>query len=377
MASPTFDAGFSTRQMTQIFSAESTVAGLLQFESALALALSDLGIAPVDEARQVAHACDAGIDDVESILSSWWVTGTPIVALREAIIPRIESESARPWFHFGATTQDAVDTGASIQATTALDAIDKDLVAMAERLAQITRAHRDQPQMGRTFLTDARAVTFGFRTATWLSAILDHIDEVRMERGSLPVQLGGPTGTRSGYGESGDQLVATLAERLDLATSEVSWQSQRGRVLRRAQVLERTSRSMAKIATDVSHLSALSEITVRSGGSSSMPDKENPIDSVRAIAAASACSGAAAMLTAAPPMELDRGVGGWHIEWLAVPLAFHTAAASVEAMRECIDSLSVDAAVMGADVDDGQTREVTTGVGPQIDRVLQRWESRR
>jgi 3-carboxy-cis,cis-muconate cycloisomerase len=130
---------------------------------------------------------------------------------------------------------------------------------------------------------------------------------------------------------------------------------------------------MAKVATDVALLASteVGEISVRSGGSSSMPDKDNPIDSVRAIAAAAACSGAVAMLSSAPPLELERGVGGWHLEWMALPIVFQTAGATAEAMRTCLQSLQVDGEAMASRVESTERAGVIAGAGPQIDRLLE------
>lgn len=360
MSRPTFDPGFSTDEMTAIYSPDATVSAMLRFEAALALALADVGIAPMEEAERVADLCRKGVDDPEAILASTWETGTPIIALREMI-------DAGEWFHHGATSQDAIDTGQMIQADEAMEAVDTSLSSVAGRLRSLTEQHRSQPQIGRTFLQDARPTTFGFRTAMWLDAVMDGLADLRALRSTLTVQLGGPVGTRDAYGTSGDQVVEAVAARLGLAVPTITWHASRGRVFSLAQALHRVAATMAKIGSDVAHLasSSVREIEVRAGGSSSMPEKRNPIDSTRAVAAASACAGAVAMLTSSPPHELDRGVGGWQVEWIALPLAFQTSAAAIEAIGRALDSLVVDTERMSSDVEVVHT-------GDQIDRVLAR-----
>lgn len=359
---PSFDPGFSTETLTTLYSPGSWVDAMLRFEEALALALADTGLAPRDEAEAIATACRIGVEDPHRILESTWETGTPVIALREAV-------GAGEWFHYGATTQDVIDTAQMIQADEALEILDGHLSAIAGRLRDLTLQHRQQPQMGRTFLQDARPTTFGFRTATWLDAVLEHIVELRHLRGRLAVQLGGPVGTRDAYGDQDRAVIDAVADRLQLGTSALTWQTNRTGVLALAQAVDRMARTMAKIGTDIALLasSSIAEVTVRSGGSSSMPEKKNPIDSVRTVAAAAACAGATAMLTAAPPHELERAVGGWHVEWLALPLVFQTAGASVEAMEVCLDSLEVDPEVMGSSHADSNV----SGAGSsQIDTVL-------
>jgi 3-carboxy-cis,cis-muconate cycloisomerase len=366
---PTFDSGFSTGALTQVFSVESTVERILDFEAALALGLADAGIAPRDEAEELAAACDDAVDDPGSILATTWTSGTPILALGELVRTRVSPDAGK-WFHHGATTQDAVDTGLALQCSQALASIDADLVAIGRRLRELTVTHRDQPQVGRTFLQHGKPTTFGLRTAGWLSATLDHIDDLVSRRRRLSVSLGGSNGTLSDYGDKAGEVIASVASRLGLTVSDVTWHADRDRVLSLAQSLQRMSRTMAKIATDVAFLASteVAEVTVRSGGSASMPGKQNPIDSIRAIAAASACSGAVAMMTSAPPNEMDRGVGGWHVEWLALPLAFQTAGAAAESMSACLSSLAVDADAMGARA--GQVDEAW--VDAQIDSTLER-----
>jgi 3-carboxy-cis,cis-muconate cycloisomerase len=287
---PTFDPGFSTDELTRIFSAGRTVEAMLEFEAALALALADTGIAPSKEAEDVASACRSGVEDPDAILASTWSAGTPLIALREVTVSRIENENARRWFHFGATSQDTIDTAHMLQAAEALDSLITGLTSIASRLRDLTLQHKDEAHGGRTFLQDARPTTFGFRTATWLDAVLTHIEDLRTQRASVVVQLGGPVGTMENYGEDGPAVMASLATHLGLGAPDISWHGNRTRIRSLVQSLAQGADTMAKIGTDVALLtsSGISEIRVRSGGSSSMPGKENPVDSMRAIAAAGA-----------------------------------------------------------------------------------------
>ncbi len=354
--------------MDAVFSAEATVDALLEFEKCLAQALVEVGVAPEAEVGPLVDACGKGVSDAAAILATTWDAGTPILALRNEITARLDDEPAS-WFHFGATTQDAVDTASMLQARSALSVMESGLTSAARRLTELTSEFRDTPHMGRTFLQDARPTTFGLRTAGWLDAILGHIESGRSLSSLVPVQLGGSNGTRSELGSTAPEVVAALAARLGLADSPTVWHGDRSIVWSLAQYLELTTRTMAKLGTDIAYLASTSvgELRVRAGGSSSMPGKENPLDSIRAVAAASACSGAVAMLSMAPPLELDRGVGGWHVEWIALPLAFATAAASLDAIVTCLESVEVDVEAMGARVSGELAPE---GAQAQIDHVL-------
>jgi 3-carboxy-cis,cis-muconate cycloisomerase len=369
---PSFDPGFSTEELAAVFSGEATVAAMLEFEAALALALADAGIAPAHQADQVVAACVRGVPDPGAVLASTWETGTPLIALSESIAEDIESEDAHKWFHFGATSQDAIDTGRMIQAARALDILEISLSTLAGRLRQLTVEYRDQPQMGRTFLQEARPTTFGFRTATWLDSVLGHIEDLREQRSRVTVQLGGPVGTLSAYGDKAELIVSSIAEKLGLTEPGISWHANRTGVIRLAHSLQRAALTMGKVGSDIALLAStdVAEVRVRSGVSSSMPEKHNPLDAIRAVAAAAACTGAVVMLGAGSGHELDRGIGGWHVEWLALPLAFQTAGAAVEAIATCIDSLEVDRERMSANAR-SEAPEVPSA---QVDRVLAKYD---
>jgi len=343
------DPGFTTEEMSAVFSASRRVKAMAAFEAALALALADTGIAPREEADAVAAACRLPSTDPDGILAATWSEGTPLNRLLPEIGGRLNQDEAR-WLHHGATTQDAVDTATMILAGEALGILDDMLSMLARRLAELVVEHRAHPQIGRTFLQHARPTTFGFRAATWLDSSLRHIGELRAGRAGLAVQLGGPVGNLAPYGEQGVDVMAALAERLGLQTPAVPWHTDRSRVWSLVASLEACARTMSRIGSDVALLASsdIAEIRVRPGGSSSMSEKRNPIDAMRAVAAASACSGAAGMIVAGSSHELDRGIGGWHVEWVAVPMVFETAAASVEAMTTCLESLEVDAVRMTA-----------------------------
>jgi 3-carboxy-cis,cis-muconate cycloisomerase len=365
---PTFDPGFSTEELTAVFSAASTVEAMLEFEAALALALADVGIAPIDEAEAVAEACRARVAHPDSVLASTWENGTPLIELVKSISAHIENENARKWLHYGATSQDAVDTGLMIQAGRALGIIESRLISLARLFRDLTMEYRDQPQMGRTFLQEATPTTFGFRTASWLDPVITHIEELRRQRQSLRIQLGGPVGDLSRYGDAGTQVVSSVAERLALTEPDISWQTNRTGVIALSQTVERAALTMGKIGSDIALLasSGIGEVTVRPGSSSSMPQKQNPLDAIRAVAAARACAGAISMMTTGSGHELDRAIGGWHVEWMALPLVFQTAGAAVEAMETCIRSLRVDREEMSANA--GPDSPLVPSV--QIERVL-------
>ena len=369
------DPGFTTEEMARIFTAAHRVEAVTRFEAALTLALADAGVASSEDAEAVADAWHTLVIDPNKVLAATWNDGTPMTPLLEEIRGRLPEEQAK-WAHYGATTQDAIDTASMIQAAEALDVLDSALIAIAGLEAGLVRKHRDQPQIGRTFLQHARPTTFGMTVAGWLEPTLRHIDELRHVKSGLAVQLGGPVGNLAAYEGMGLAVVDALSHRLGLTAPVFPWHADRSRIAALASALERCARTMAKVGLDVALLasSEIAEITVRAGGSSSMGDKRNPIDSVRAVAAAELATAAARMITGGRLSELDRGIGGWHAEWVALPLVFQATAATVEAMTTCLGSIDVLAGNMSARVADGEPIDpaLIEGVLAEFERVAGR-----
>jgi 3-carboxy-cis,cis-muconate cycloisomerase len=364
------EQGFTTAEMAAVFTPAARVAAMLEFEAALALALSDVGLVDTETAEAVAEACRGPVEDPGAVLASTWSDGTPMLSLLDTIRSRLTEDEAK-WVHYGTTTQDAVDSGTMILASRGLEVLDAGLIAVAGRMATLVARHRDQPQMGRTFLQHARPTTFGFTAAGWLDATLGHLTDLRQEHSKLAVQLGGPVGNLSGYGNRGVEVTEALAGRLGLAAPSLPWHSDRSRIAGLAAALEQTARTMARVGLDVALLASsdIAEISVRGGRSSSMAGKQNPMDSVRAVAAAEVCTAAAQVITAGRLTELERGMGGWHAEWAALPLVFQGAAATAEAITKCLASLEVDSDTMGSRV------ESVAEIDPRlIDRVLSEYQ---
>jgi 3-carboxy-cis,cis-muconate cycloisomerase len=213
------------------------------------------------------------------------------------------------------------------------------------------------------------------RVALWLDTTLEHIVTMRVARSELALQLGGPAGNRAELGAASDQVVAAVARRLDLVGTLVAWHTDRTRVWRLVATVDEAVRSIAKIAFDVALLdqSDTSEVTVRGGGSSSMSGKRNPIDAIRALAAADGTRGAAAMITQGRPHELDRALGAWHAEWFALPLVFHTAAAAMDATDALLGSLRVESETMASRVPTA-ARLLDSQLEAQIRGVVSRYE---
>ncbi|HEY4012582.1 MAG TPA: lyase family protein [Polyangiaceae bacterium] len=370
MALPTFDPGFTTARMTDVFSGPRRIATMLGVERALAAAQATAGLVPEDAAAAIARVCASFDGDAEALLGAGWEAGTVVVPLLDALRAALEPEDAR-WLHFGATTQDVVDTASMLQARDGLEAVAPDLDRIASRCRTLATFHRATGAQGRTFLQSAVPTTFGHRAAGWWVAVDRAAQRLAAIRAALPLQLGGPVGHLAAFGAAADAVRAEMARSLGLAAPVLAWHADRQPVRDVVSALAEAANAAAKIALDVALLAQpeIAEVKVRAGGSSSMPHKANPVDAMRALAAAEACGGVAGVVTRGAPQALERGLGAWHAEAFAVPLVFHTAAAALEAIRRCLEGLEPDPARMAAHLRGGSPADLEA-IAVEVDRVL-------
>ena len=325
--------GFSTDRMDAIFGLAARVSAMAAVEAAVATAQGGAGDIPVDAAAAIAAACAEPIG-VE-ILADGWQVGTPVLGLLDALKSRLP-ENARPFLHHNLTTQDVIDTATMLLVREAVEHLGDLGNQAALSLRAIIERSGSEATQARSFLQPADVTTVGFRTARWLDQ-LDHARR-RATESKAYVQLGGLIGDQMGIT---DDVVGAVARGLGL-TARSSWHTDRAPVIDVVDVATGLARWAGKVGGDIAQLVQLGEITTRAGGSSAAVGKRNPIDAMRAMAAAESCLGIATVVTHAKPLELERGLGSWHAEWFTVPLVFQTAAAAMEAIGAALSSLEVE-----------------------------------
>ena len=356
---------------------------MIDVERALANAGALAGVVPAEAAAAVAEQCDPSLYDVESLCAEGRVTGNPAEPLVRALRGRVGGEIAR-WAHFGATSQDVVDSAAMLVARRTLALIDDELEALASSCARLADEHRATPMAGRTLLQQAVPVTFGLKAAGWLAGALDARDGLRAVR--PPAQLGGAAGTLAAFGEHGTEVLRLFAAELDLAEPALPWHTRRTPVAALAAALDACGQACAKIGLDVVLLAQteVGEVSERDGGgSSTMPHKRNPVRAVLARACARAVHAQATLLTAGE-YEHERAAGAWHAEWNALSEALAFAGGAAAAARECVDALDVDTGRMRSNMlDDLYAEQRALGLEGDylgsaaafVDRVLARYRS--
>ena len=329
---------------------------MLEVERALVNALSLAGVIPPHSAVAVAERCVPSLYDVAALSEAGRASGNPVEPLVRALREEVGGDDAR-YAHYGATSQDVLDSAAMIVARSATGLLDVELAAAAAECARLAEEHRATPMAARTLLQQAVPTTFGLKAAGWLVALLDA--RARVARVELPAQLGGAAGTLAPLGADGPKVLALFAAELELAEPLLPWHTNRAPVAELAGALDAAAGVAAKIGLDVVLLAQteVGEISERDGGvSSTIPQKRNPVRATLARACARGVHAEASVLTGGD-YELERAAGAWQAEWGALSSALALAGGAVAAIRECLEGLQVHSDRMRMNMTDGLLAE--------------------
>lgn len=354
--SPIHGRSFADDRVRAIFSGEAFLARCVETEVALARAQARLGIIPKAAAEGISAAA-ARLDlDMERLRAETEIVGYPILPLVEQLAP-LAGEAGRH-LHWGATTQDIMDTATVLQVRDGLALISKRVEAVRDALAALAQEHRDTPMAGRTHLQHALPVTFGYKAAVWLSSFDRHAERLReIAPRVLVVEFSGAAGTLASLGERGLEVQEALAGELGLGVPPITWHSARDGIAEAVQLLALISGSLAKLALDISimmttELSEVSEPFVRHrGASSTMPQKQNPVSCELILAGARLVRNHAGTMLDAMVHDFERATGPWHLEWSAVPEAFSLTSGILAQAEFLLTGLQVFPAIMARNLD--------------------------
>ncbi len=325
---------FGHEKMSAVFSDDHFIQQMLIVEGALATVQAGLGIIPTDAAEAINRAIPSFKPDIAKLQASIDKAGIPVPGLVGQLRQEV-GEPAASYIHWGATTQDIVDTALVLQMGQALVILEDRLDQVIKRLAAMTEKHRHTLMVGRTRSQAALPITFGLKTAGWLAPLLRHRQRLaELKPRLLVVEFGGAVGTLAALGDQGLLVQQGLADQLGLAVSSAPWHTQRDTLAEAAGWLAGVCGSLGKMGQDIilmaqSEVGELRESADKSrGGSSTMPQKSNPIISEGLIAIGRINAGLLANMHHAIIQEHERGTHGWLLEWFSLPQMFvHTAAA--------------------------------------------------
>ena len=354
------DPLFRWQAVEDIFSDRARIQSMLEFEAALARAEAGVGAIPASAAAPIAAKCRAELFDFKALAQATALAGNlaiPLVKQLTALVAAEDKEAAR-YVHWGATSQDAIDTGFVLQARRALELIAEELERFSEILARLAQQHRDTTLPARTWLQQALPTTLGLRVVGWLDAVDRHRVRLAETRSrTLVLQFGGAVGTLAALGEKGMVVAKALGEELKLPVPAVPWHAHRDRVAEIATTLGLCTGTLGKIARDLS-LEAQTEVAEifepagpGRGGSSTMPHKRNPVTAAVVLAAVTRVPALAGAMLSAMVQEQERGLGGWHAEWETLPEIISLTAGALHHLADTVDSLDINADKMRANLE--------------------------
>jgi 3-carboxy-cis,cis-muconate cycloisomerase len=351
-----FRDAFGTPAMRGIFEDAALLARYTEVEVALAGTQGRLGVIPAAAAKDIAARCDSTKLDLERLKRETETVGYPILPLVRQLAAQC-GEAGR-YLHWGATTQDIMDTAVVLQLREALALVGKDLEALRAILARQAKRYRDTPMAGRTHLQQALPITFGYKLAIWLAMLDRHAERLEQLRPRVLVgQFAGAAGTLASLGERGMEVQEAICAELKLAQPAATWHAARDGLVEAVNFLGLLTGSLGKIAYDVmlmasTEIGELAEPFVQGrGASSTMPQKRNPISSELILACAKAVRQHAGLMLDAMVQDFERATGPWHAEWIALPEAFILAGGALHQAKFMLDGLIVDEARMRRNLD--------------------------
>jgi 3-carboxy-cis,cis-muconate cycloisomerase len=358
--SPLFAPVLSSAAMRAVCDDATTIQHMLDFEAALARAEAATGVIPASAVEPIAKACKTESFDIAALAEAATRSGNlaiPLVKALTANVAEADAEAAR-YVHWGATSQDVIDTAAMLSLRAGIEALLIDLDRAIAGFAALARKHRNTAVVARTWLQHALPMPFGLKLAEYAAAL--HRSKLRLKRlraQTLALQFGGAAGTLAALGNKGLAVSEALARELKLPLPEAPWHTHRDRIAEAASIFAIISGSCGKIARDVSLMmqtdvgEAFEPAGAGRGGSSTMPHKRNPVAAASALGAATMAPNLAATIFAAQVQDHERSAGPWHAEWPTLPALLLVTSGALAAIVDLAEGLEVDAARMRANLD--------------------------
>ena len=343
---------FGDSEINELLTDGAYVRALVEVEIALARAEGRLGVIPTSAAEQISKRAHWNKIDITALAKGAIRSGFPTIVLVQELRKAVGGEVA-PYVHWGATTQDIMDTAFVLQLRAAIKLYKGRLVELARHLSELSNRHRVTVLAERTHGQQALPVSFGLKAAGWLAPLLRdtrRLDEISPRL--LVVQFGGAAGTLAALGDKGLAVMQGLAEELGLNVPVMPWHAQRDNLVEFAGWLSLLTGSLGKFAQDIillaqTEVGEVSESAEEGrGGSSTMPQKSNPITSEMIVAAARTNASLLSALHQAQIQEHERATHGWQVEWLTLPQMMVLTGGALKHALYLAKNLQVDQAKM-------------------------------
>jgi 3-carboxy-cis,cis-muconate cycloisomerase len=310
-------------EIGQLFSGDAELGAMIRVEAALAAVQGSLGIIPEASATQITQTLrDLNIEPAR-LAAPTGNDGIPVPALVAALRDAMPAPEHSQYLHWGATSQDIMDTGLVLRLRGVCDIVDARLRLLLSALADLAVAHAQLPLAARTRRQPATPTSFGAVLAAWGAPLLGQLEAlVRIRPRLLRVSLAGAAGNSSALGENADEQRAALAAELEIGDSELPWHSDRSALVEFASTLTRINGALAKLGEDclLGSQAEVGELALASGGASStMPQKQNPVQAETLLSLFQLAAGLDGAMTQALLHRQQRDGAAWMLEWHALP----------------------------------------------------------
>ncbi|MFP2513703.1 3-carboxy-cis,cis-muconate cycloisomerase [Buttiauxella agrestis] len=346
--------------LSEIFSDDNTLQGMLDFEAALARACAKCGVIPESVITVISSQCQADKLDPQALAQAAAGAGNlaiPLVKQLTANVKRQDEQAAR-YVHWGATSQDVIDTGLVLQLREAFLVSEVLIEQLIRALTEQIQHHQHSVMAGRTWMQHALPITFGLKLAGTLDALLRWQQRLReIKPRVLVLQFGGAAGTLASLKEQGITVAQALANALELHQADTPWHSQRDRLLETAAWFAGVASTLGKFASDFSLLMQTEVAEVGEpiaegrGGSSTMPHKRNPVSCAAILTANTRIPGLMATMYASQNQQHERALGGWQAEWEVLPQLITLAGGVMQTSLELLNGMQVNTVKMRANLD--------------------------
>lgn len=341
---------FYNKEVSRLYTDEALIGYMLRFESALAQAQARHGVFPETVASAIDACCKVENINTEQLIADAALGGNtaiPLIKQLTAIVKQKDIEPAK-YVHFGATSQDVIDTALMLQVRDAIQIIAENLQQLIEQLVSLIKEHKTTVMIGRSLLQQARPITFGYKAAGWLEPLLRSQKQIEdLLKDGFVLQFGGAVGTLSGMTKRGLQVSEAMSELLQLKNPAKPWHTERDYVTHIATTLGILTGNIGKIAKDISllmqtEIAEVAEPTAEGkGGSSTMPHKRNPVGCIAILANATRVPGLVSTMLSCMLQDHERATGLWHAEWETLAAIVQLTAGCVSKAVEMTNGLEV------------------------------------
>ncbi len=375
-----FGDQFGTPELRAIFSDDAVLRSWMRVEAALARAEARAGMIPSGAAEAIAACVETTTWEPAVLAAGIADTFHPLVPAIRLLADRCGEAGA--YVHWGATTQDIMDTGLVLQLRAAFGVLMRDLRALRDEWAALAARHRDTPMPGRTHGQHAPPITFGFKVAVWVAELDRHLERFAACRPRLLVgQLAGASGTLASFGPQGLQVQRLMMDELGLGVPPIAWHTARDTLGEFVALLGLLCATLAKTALEIIHLQQTEVAEVEEPfnwgkvGSSTMPHKRNPMICELIVALGRIVRQDAALALDTMVQEHERDMGAWQAEWEYIPRACLLTGSALAHSLRVARGLRVDERRMRANIDLSGGLALSEVIMLELGRVIGRQDA--